>query len=89
MYTNLLLIDKLFSIDEKKVCSQRNSENEIIDALKVAHEAIKKMCELQLKLSKLVGISDKREYCHEDEDEDLLKDISSKTFDKIYKVGFK
>ena len=37
----------------------------------------------------MVGISDKREYCHEDEDEDLLKDISSKTFDKIYKVACK
>jgi len=40
--------------------SSEVSENEIIDALKVAHEAIKKMCELQLKLSNLVGISDKR-----------------------------
>ena len=69
--------------------SSEVSENEIIDALKVAHEAIKKMCELQLKLSKLVGISDKREYCHEDEDENLLNDITSKTFDKIYKVACK
>ena len=55
--------------------SSEVSENEIIEALKIAHEAIKKMCDLQLKLSKLVGISDKREYSHEDTDEDLLKDI--------------
>ena len=69
--------------------SNEVSENEIIEALKIAHEAIKKMCDLQLKLSKLVGISDKREYSHEDTDEDLLKDITSKTFDKIYKIACK
>ena len=65
------------------------SEEEIIEALKVAHEAIKLMCELQLKLSKLVGNEDKREYSHEDSDENLLKDVTSKTFDKIYKIACK
>ena len=69
--------------------SSEVSENEIIEALKISHEAIKKMCDLQLKLSKMVGISDKREYSHEDSDEDLLKDITSKTFDKIYKIACK
>ena len=69
--------------------SHEVSEEEIIEALKVAHEAIKLMCELQLKLSKLVGNEDKREYSHEDSDESLLKDVTSKTFDKIYKIACK
>jgi len=63
------------------------SEEEIIEALKVAHDAIKSMCELQLKLSKLVGSNEKREYSHEESDEDLLKDVTKKTFDKIYQVA--
>ena len=65
------------------------SEQEIIEALKIAHDAIKSMCELQLKLSKLVECNEKREYSHEESDEDLLKDVTSKTFDKIYKVACK
>ena len=69
--------------------SHEVSEEEIIEALRVAHEAIKLMCELQLKLSKLVGNEDKREYSHEDSDESLLKDVTSKTFDKIYKIACK
>ena len=69
--------------------SHEVSEEEIIEALKVAHEAIKLMCELQLKLSKLVGNEDKREYSHEDSDDSLLKDVTSKTFDKIYKIACK
>jgi len=65
------------------------SEEEIIEALKVAHDTIKSMCELQLKLSKLVGSKEKREYSHESSDEDLLKDVALKTFDKIYKIACK
>ena len=69
--------------------SSEVSEDEIVEALKVAHEAIKSLCELQNELLKKSGGIEKREYSHEESDEDLLKDITSKTFDKIYKVACK
>ncbi|MEC7878379.1 MAG: polyribonucleotide nucleotidyltransferase [Bacteroidota bacterium] len=69
--------------------SSEVSEDEIVEALKVAHEAIKSLCELQKELLKKSGGIEKREYSHEESDEDLLKDITSKTFDKIYKVACK
>ena len=67
--------------------SKEVSEEDIIEALKVAHDAIKGLCELQNELAKKVGNIEKREYSHENSDEDLLKDIKEKTYDKLYKVA--
>ena len=67
--------------------SKEVSEEDIIEALKVAHDAIKGLCELQNELSKKVGNTEKREYSHENSDEDLLKDIKEKTYDKLYKIA--
>ena len=67
--------------------SKEVSEEDIIEALKVAHVAIKGLCELQNELAKKVGNIEKREYSHENSDEDLLKDIKEKTYDKLYKIA--
>ena len=67
--------------------SKEVSEEDIIEALKVAHDAIKGLCELQNELAKKVGNIEKREYSHENSDEDLLKDIKDKTYDKLYKIA--
>ena len=67
--------------------SKEVSEEDIIEALKVAHDAIKGLCELQNELAKKVGNTEKREYSHENSDEDLLKDIKDKTYDKLYKIA--
>ena len=67
--------------------SKEVSEEDIIEALKVAHDAIKGLCQLQNELAKKVGNVEKREYSHENSDEDLLKDIKEKTYDKLYKVA--
>ena len=67
--------------------SKEVSEKDIIEALKVAHDAIKGLCELQNELAKKVGNIEKREYSHENSDEDLLKDIKEKTYDKLYKIA--
>ena len=67
--------------------SKEVPEEDIIEALKVAHDAIKGLCELQNELSKKVGNTEKREYSHENSDEDLLKDIKEKTYDKLYKIA--
>ena len=42
--------------------SKEVSEEDIIEALKVAHDAIKGLCELQNELAKKVGNIEKREY---------------------------
>ena len=63
------------------------SEEDLLNAMKVAHEAIKGQCQAQLELMEEVGKTVKREYCHEENDEDLKKDIWAKTYDKVYVVA--
>jgi len=63
------------------------SENELLDALKVAHEAIKVHCKAQLELTEIVGKSVKRVYCHEENDEELKKDIWEKCYAKAFVIA--
>ncbi len=63
------------------------SEEDLLAAMKVAHEAIKVHCQVQIELMEAVGSTKKREYCHEVNDEDLKKDIWAKTYDKVYEVA--
>ena len=63
------------------------SEEDLLNAMKVAHEAIKVHCQVQLELMEAVGKTVKRSYCHEETDEDLKKDIWAKTYDKVYAVA--
>ncbi len=63
------------------------SEAEMLEAIKVAHEAIKTQCRVQLELTEAVGKTVKREYCHEVNDEDLRKDVHAKCFDKVYAIA--
>jgi len=44
-------------------------------------------CRAQLELMEEVGKTKKREYNHEENDEDLKKDIWAKTYDKVYAVA--
>jgi polyribonucleotide nucleotidyltransferase len=62
-------------------------ESDVIEALKVAHEAIKIQCKAQVELTELVGKKEKRTYCHEVNDEDLRKDVWAKTYDKANVVA--
>ena len=63
------------------------SEAELLEALKTAHEAIKKQCIAQQELAEAVGSTVKREYCHEVNDEDLRKDVHEKCYDKAYAIA--
>ncbi len=63
------------------------SETDLLNALKVAHEAIKEHCRVQLELAEAAGATTKREYCHEVNDEDLRKDVHEKCYDKAYAVA--
>jgi len=59
-------------------------EADVLEALKVAHDAIKVQCKAQMELTEMVGKTEKRTYCHEVNDEDLKKDVWAKTYDKAY-----
>ncbi len=62
-------------------------EEEMLEAIKVAHEAIKIQCQAQIELTEAVGKTVKREYEHELNDEELRKDIREKCYDKVYAVA--
>jgi polyribonucleotide nucleotidyltransferase len=63
------------------------SEEDLLNAMKAAHDAIKIHCQAQLELMEEVGSTVKRTYCHEVNDEDLKKDVWAKTYDKAYAVA--
>lgn len=62
------------------------SEQDLIAALKVAAEAIKPMCQLQVELSKELGTDVKREYCHETNDEELRGQIKA-LYQQVYDIN--
>ena len=63
------------------------SEAELLEALKVAHEEIKKHCVAQLELMKESGHEQKREYNHEINDDALRADVREKCYDKAYAIA--
>ncbi len=62
------------------------SEQDLIGALKAAHEAIKPMCDLQDELAKELGTDKKREYNDEINDEDLRKQIHDELYQPAYDI---
>lgn len=60
------------------------SEQDLIGALKAAHEAIKPMCELQEELMKELGTDTKREYDDETNDEELHQQIKDELYQPAY-----
>ena len=63
------------------------SEADLLEAMRVAHEAIKSHCKVQMELMEEVGTTVKREYCHEENDEDLRKAVHDACYDKAYAVA--
>jgi polyribonucleotide nucleotidyltransferase len=63
------------------------SEEEMTQAIKAAHEAIKVQCAAQVRLAESVGKKATREYASEREDEALAKKIHDMVYDKVYQVA--
>jgi polyribonucleotide nucleotidyltransferase len=63
------------------------SEDEMLEALKVAHEAIKVQCEVQIELTKATNKTEKRTYSHEVHDENLREELWKLFYDKAYEVA--
>jgi polyribonucleotide nucleotidyltransferase len=62
-------------------------EADMLEAIKVAHEAIKDHCRIQQELAEACGTTVKREYCHEVNDEDLRAALHAACYDKAYAVA--
>ena len=82
-------IDLIVAATEKDICMVEGemnecSEAEVVEAIKVAHEAIKVQCQAQKELTIKVGKTEKRAYNHETHDEDLRVAVRAATYDKIY-----
>jgi len=63
------------------------SEADMLEALRVAHKAIKVQCQAQMEFAAEVGKTIKREYSHEVNDEELKKKIWAETYDKCYQAA--
>ncbi|CDA44881.1 polynucleotide phosphorylase/polyadenylase [Prevotella sp. CAG:5226] len=62
-------------------------ESALLEALKVAHEAIKPMCQLQKELSKELGTDVKREYDDEVNDEELRQQVKDECYKPAYAIA--
>ena len=63
------------------------SEAEMLEAIKFAHDEIKKQCQAQIELTEMVGKTVKREYNHEDNDEELKKLVWDSCYKPAYEVA--
>jgi polyribonucleotide nucleotidyltransferase len=63
------------------------SEDEMLEALRTAHDAIKVQCNMQLELMKEAGKTEKRVYSHEVHDEELRKKVWDEGLDKMYQIA--
>ena len=77
-YDNILMVEG----EMKEV-----SEAEMLEALKIGHEAIKIHCKAQMEFAEEVGSTVKRNYSHETNDEDLRKKVWDETYEKCYQVA--
>ena len=63
------------------------SEEEMTEAIKFAHEAIKVQCAAQVKLAEAFGKKETREYEPEEKDEALAEKIHNLIYDKAYQIA--
>ncbi|QHV93872.1 polyribonucleotide nucleotidyltransferase [Spirosoma endbachense] len=85
-------LDLIVAATEKDICMVEGemsecSEAEVVEALKVAHDAIKVQCQAQKELEAKVGKTQKREYNHETHDEALRAAVRAYCYDKVYEVA--
>lgn len=63
------------------------AEADMLEAIKFAHEEIKKHCKAQMELMEEVGKTQKRAYCHETQDEELRSAVQKFCYDKCYTIA--
>lgn len=63
------------------------SEEIMLEALKTAHETIKIHCQALEELTQMVGKTVKREYCHEEDDEQIREQMHEACYQKCYDLA--
>lgn len=63
------------------------SEDVMLNALKAAHESIKLHCAALAELTIMVGKTEKREYCHEEDDEEIKQKMHDECYNKCYNLA--
>lgn len=64
------------------------SEDEMVEIIKTAHDAIKEQCQFQLDLAaEIPGSSPKREYSHEDHNEEIREKVAAFAYDKCRDIA--
>jgi polyribonucleotide nucleotidyltransferase len=77
-------MDNIMMVEgEAKECS----EKDLVAAIRVAHEAIKVQCQIQLELAEKLGGATKREIEAPAQDEEIEKRVAELAKDKVYQVA--
>src|SRR4030042_528861 len=63
------------------------SETEMLNAIRFAHEEIKKHCRVQKEMMKELGTVNKREYSHEQNDEAFRQLVYEKAYDRVVEIA--
>jgi polyribonucleotide nucleotidyltransferase len=77
-------IDNILMVEGE---SKEVSEDDMLEALKLAHDAIKTQCLVQIELTKATGKEQKRVYSHEVNDENLKAELHKLMYQKVYDVA--
>jgi polyribonucleotide nucleotidyltransferase len=85
-------LDLIVAATEKDICMvegemKEASEAEMVEAMKIAHDAIKVQCAAQRELTIKVGKTEKRVYNHETHDEELRVAVREACYEKVYAVA--
>lgn len=62
-------------------------EEEMVEAIRFAHEAIRVQCMVQLELQEEAGKTMKRLYSHEDNDDELREKVYAEAYSQVYEVA--
>lgn len=65
------------------------SEDDMLEALRQAHEAIKVQCQVQIELTQAAGKTQKRVYDHEQKDEALREQMNAALYSKAFEAAAK
>src|SRR5580698_2792106 len=76
-----------FDINMVEGESKEIQEDELVEAIKFAHEHIKIHCLIQKELTIAVGKTEKRVYSHENSNEELKKAIYAATYEQVYAIA--
>ena len=77
-------IDNILMVEGE---SKEVSEDDMLEGLRIAHDAIKIQCQLQIELTKSANKAQKRSYSHETNDPALKEELQKLFYDKVYAVA--